>query len=69
MKNSIRIKSFMYDVSQETQQDGSRLIILTPRTGGSIATSAIEYSDYAYTHGGKVFQAAVREAKKIAASN
>jgi hypothetical protein len=61
MKKSIRIKGFIYDIS--TEED---IVVLTPRTNGSTATSNIEYSDYAYTHAGKVFQAAVRKAKEIA---
>lgn len=61
---TVRVNRFVYDVYTRNIY-GDLEIILVPRTEGSIARSGVSCTDYAYTHGGNTYKAAVDKAKEI----
>lgn len=61
-KGTVNIHGHIYEI--ETTDQGT---CLTPRTTGNDAYSSIEVSDYAYSHGGKIYRLAVNIAREIEA--
>lgn len=60
MENIENIEGYLYDVEYEGNE-----VYLHPQGSGDVAKSSIQYSDYAYTHGGHIFRKAVQRAKEL----
>lgn len=70
---SVKIGNFTYyiDYKKSYNPDGTinKEVILTPAnqkfTNNDNASSKVLYSDYEYTHGGRIYKLAVEKAKEI----
>lgn len=62
LNKSYRIDGKLYDLYSNPAQDND--LVLLPRTNGDIVQN-VNYSDYAYTHGGRTYRMAVEKLKEI----
>ena len=59
---SARILSYRYEIEYYEEDD---VIIASPLGAGDSVYSSIEYDDYRYTHGGKVYRTVLEYIKEL----